>query len=69
MQLMQMPLVMASRSKLLRDQVVLGNVVFWLGLFVGPSFLTSLYLGYLIDGRERHLDVDEQAAKPGNRVT
>ncbi|KAK4574140.1 Sterol O-acyltransferase 2 (Sterol-ester synthase 2) [Recurvomyces mirabilis] len=44
MQLMQMPLVMASRSKYLRDQVILGNVVFWLGLFIGPSFLTSLYL-------------------------
>ncbi|KAK5114550.1 hypothetical protein LTR62_002485 [Meristemomyces frigidus] len=29
MQLLQMPLVMASRSKYLRNQVVLGNVVFW----------------------------------------
>ncbi|KAK0263835.1 Sterol O-acyltransferase 2 (Sterol-ester synthase 2) [Friedmanniomyces endolithicus] len=44
MQLMQMPLVMFSRSKLLKGRVVLGNVVFWLGLFIGPSFLTSLYL-------------------------
>lgn len=44
MQLLQMPLVMVSRSKLLRNRTVLGNVVFWLGLFVGPSFLTSLYL-------------------------
>ncbi|KAK0873153.1 Sterol O-acyltransferase 2 (Sterol-ester synthase 2) [Friedmanniomyces endolithicus] len=42
MQLMQMPLVMFSRSKLLKGRVVLGNVVFWLGLFIGPSFLTSL---------------------------
>ncbi|KAK3637063.1 Sterol O-acyltransferase 2 (Sterol-ester synthase 2) [Elasticomyces elasticus] len=44
MQLLQMPLVMFSRSKLLKGRVVLGNVVFWLGLFIGPSFLTSLYL-------------------------
>lgn len=44
MQLLQMPLVMVSRSKLLRGRVVLGNVMFWMGLFVGPSFLTSLYL-------------------------
>ncbi|KAK5131193.1 hypothetical protein LTR08_001218 [Meristemomyces frigidus] len=44
MQLLQMPLVAFSRSKLLKGRVVLGNVTFWLGLFVGPSFLTSLYL-------------------------
>ncbi|KAI7510497.1 acyl-CoA/sterol acyltransferase [Hortaea werneckii] len=44
MQLLQMPLVMVSRSKLLKGRVVLGNVIFWMGLFVGPSFLTSLYL-------------------------
>nr|XP_023908651.1 probable sterol O-acyltransferase 1 [Quercus suber] len=44
MQLLQMPLVMVSRSKLLKGRVVLGNVIFWMGLFVGPSILTSLYL-------------------------
>jgi len=44
MQLLQMPLVAVSRSKLLRGRTVLGNVIFWMGLFVGPSFLTSLYL-------------------------
>ncbi|KAF2770412.1 acyl-CoA/sterol acyltransferase [Teratosphaeria nubilosa] len=43
-QLMQMPLVVMSRSKVLRGRVVLGNVIFWIGLFVGPSFLTGLYL-------------------------
>lgn len=31
MQLAQMPLVMVSRSKLLRGRTVLGNVIFWLG--------------------------------------
>ena len=44
MQLLQMPLVAMSRTKWLRGRNVLGNVVFWIGLFVGPSFLTSLYL-------------------------
>jgi sterol O-acyltransferase len=44
MQLLQMPLVTLSRTKLLKGRTVLGNVIFWLGLFVGPRFLTSLYL-------------------------
>ena len=44
LQLFQVPLVVISRSKLLRDRVVLGNVIFWVGLFIGPSVLTSLYL-------------------------
>ena len=44
MQLLQMPLVTFSRSRLMKDRVILGNVIFWMGLFVGPSFLTSLYL-------------------------
>lgn len=44
MQLLQMPLVSLSRTKLLKGRTVLGNVIFWLGLFVGPSFITSLYL-------------------------
>ncbi|KAF2722377.1 acyl-CoA/sterol acyltransferase [Polychaeton citri CBS 116435] len=44
MQLLQMPLVTLSRTKLMKDKNVLGNIVFWVGLFVGPSFLTSLYL-------------------------
>lgn len=44
MQLLQLPLVSFSRSKLMKGRIVLGNVIFWMGLFVGPSFLTSLYL-------------------------
>ena len=44
MQLMQVPLVMMSRTRLLKGKDVLGNVVFWIGMFVGPSLLTSLYL-------------------------
>lgn len=44
MQLMQMPLVAFSRSKFMKGRTILGNVVFWIGLFIGPSVLTSLYL-------------------------
>ena len=44
MQMLQLPLVMLSRTKFLRGRDVLGNLVFWLGIFVGPSFLCSLYL-------------------------
>ncbi|KAF2457446.1 MBOAT, membrane-bound O-acyltransferase family-domain-containing protein [Lineolata rhizophorae] len=44
MQLMQLPLAAMSRTKFLKGRNVLGNVVFWFGLFVGPSFITSLYL-------------------------
>ena len=44
MQLLQMPLVTMSRSKVMKGRVVLGNTIFWMGMFVGPSFLTSLYL-------------------------
>jgi len=43
-QLLQIPLVALSRSKLLKGKNTLGNVVFWIGLFVGPSVLTSFYL-------------------------
>ncbi|KAF2487009.1 acyl-CoA/sterol acyltransferase [Neohortaea acidophila] len=43
-QLLQMPLVSLSRSKLMKGRDVLGNVIFWIGLFIGPSLLTSLYL-------------------------
>jgi sterol O-acyltransferase len=44
MQMAQLPLVMLSRTRFLRGRDVLGNLVFWLGIFVGPSFLCSLYL-------------------------
>lgn len=44
MQLLQMPLVMMSRMPFLRNRPTLGNVIVWIGLFVGPSFLTSMYL-------------------------
>ena len=44
MQLLQMPLAAMSRTRWMKGKTVVGNVMFWMGLFVGPSFLTSLYL-------------------------
>ncbi|KAF2876583.1 sterol o-acyltransferas-like protein 2 [Massariosphaeria phaeospora] len=43
-QLTQIPMAALSRTKLMKGQDTLGNVMFWIGLFIGPSVLTSLYL-------------------------
>jgi sterol O-acyltransferase len=37
-------LVRLSRTKWLRNRRTLGNIMFWLGIFTGPSVLCSLYL-------------------------
>ncbi|KAL2132365.1 hypothetical protein VTI74DRAFT_3906 [Chaetomium olivicolor] len=44
LQMCQLPLVRLSRTKWLRNRARLGNVLFWLGIFTGPSILCSLYL-------------------------
>lgn len=44
LQLSQVPLAALSRTKLLKGKDTLGNVIFWFGLFIGPSLITSLYL-------------------------
>ncbi|OAA54085.1 sterol O-acyltransferase 1 [Niveomyces insectorum RCEF 264] len=44
LQMCQLPLVRMSRTKWLRNRQTLGNVLFWLGLLMGPSVLCSLYL-------------------------
>ncbi|TWU71667.1 acyl-CoA/sterol acyltransferase [Metarhizium rileyi] len=44
LQMCQLPLVRLSRTKWLRGQKTLGNLIFWLGIFTGPSLLCSLYL-------------------------
>jgi sterol O-acyltransferase len=44
MQLSQIPLAMLSRTKLLKGRKLAGNLLFWFGLYVGPSILASLYL-------------------------
>ncbi|KAL2221437.1 MBOAT, membrane-bound O-acyltransferase family-domain-containing protein [Thermoascus aurantiacus ATCC 26904] len=43
-QMLQLPLVSLSRTSLLRGRRTLGNVIFWLGIFTGPTLLCSLYL-------------------------
>ncbi|SPO07145.1 related to acyl-CoA cholesterol acyltransferase [Cephalotrichum gorgonifer] len=44
LQMCQLPLIQLSRTKWLRDRKVLGNIIFWIGIFTGPSLLCSLYL-------------------------
>lgn len=43
-QMSQIPLVMLSRTRFLKGRDVLGNLIFWLGIFVGPGLLCTLYL-------------------------
>ncbi|CDK27750.1 unnamed protein product [Kuraishia capsulata CBS 1993] len=46
LQMFQLPLVGISRSKFMRDQKILGNVIFWFGIATGPSLMCSLYLTF-----------------------
>ena len=43
-QLTQIPLAALSKTKFMKGKDTLGNIVFWFGLFIGPSVITSLYL-------------------------
>jgi sterol O-acyltransferase len=43
-QLSQIPLAAFCKTKFMKGRDTLGNVVFWFGLFIGPSVITSLYL-------------------------
>ncbi|KAH8169507.1 MBOAT, membrane-bound o-acyltransferase family protein [Sarocladium implicatum] len=44
LQMCQLPLVQLSRTKWLKGKRTLGNIIFWIGIFTGPSLLCSLYL-------------------------
>ena len=44
MQMSQIPLVWLSRTRYLKGREGLGNLIFWVGMFTGPSLLCSLYL-------------------------
>lgn len=44
MQMSQIPLVWLSRTRYLKGREGLGNLIFWIGMFTGPSLLCSLYL-------------------------
>lgn len=43
-QLTQLPLAAFMRTRWMKGRNTLGNVIFWFGLFIGPSVITSLYL-------------------------
>ncbi|KAI2486385.1 O-acyltransferase [Pyrenophora tritici-repentis] len=43
-QLLQLPLAAFSKTKFMRGRDTLGNILFWFGMFIGPSVITSLYL-------------------------
>lgn len=45
-QLLQLPLGLLSRQKFFVTYPSLGIALFWFGIFVGPSILTSLYLAF-----------------------
>ncbi|KAE9566843.1 Sterol O-acyltransferase 2 [Colletotrichum fructicola] len=44
LQMCQLPLVQLSRTSWMRGRKTLGNIMFWFGIFTGPSLLCSLYL-------------------------
>ena len=44
LQMSQLPLIMISRTKFMRDKKVLGNVICWVGFISGPSMICTLYL-------------------------
>lgn len=44
LQMTQIPLVQLSRTRFLKGHATLGNLLFWGGIFMGPSLLCSLYL-------------------------
>lgn len=44
LQMSQIPLIMLSRTKLMRGKKVLGNAICWFGFISGPSMICTLYL-------------------------
>ncbi|KAF7904934.1 uncharacterized protein EAF01_005456 [Botrytis porri] len=44
LQMCQIPLTIMSQTKWMKGRKALGNVLFWIGIFTGPSLLCSLYL-------------------------
>lgn len=46
MQLVQIPLILVSRAPALKRNRLVGNVVFWLGLYTGFPLLCVAYVAY-----------------------
>ncbi|KAF7858600.1 hypothetical protein EAF04_009200 [Stromatinia cepivora] len=44
LQMCQIPLTIMGQTKWMKGKKTLGNVLFWIGIFTGPSLLCSLYL-------------------------
>ncbi len=45
-QMLQLPLVAISNTKFMRERTVIGNVIFWLGICLGPSVICTIYLTF-----------------------
>lgn len=43
-QLSQLPMLAISKMNWMKGRKVLGNLIFWIGIFTGPSVLCTLYL-------------------------
>lgn len=46
MQLVQIPLILVSRAPVIQRNKLMGNVVFWLGLYAGFPLLCVAYVAY-----------------------
>jgi sterol O-acyltransferase len=44
LQMCQLPLVRLNRTSFMKSRPLLRNMLFWVGIFTGPSLLCSLYL-------------------------
>ncbi|KAH0613837.1 uncharacterized protein H6S33_005723 [Morchella sextelata] len=42
--MLQIPLSAFAHTKLMRDRKTLGNTLFWIGLYIGPSLICTMYL-------------------------
>ncbi|KAK9448673.1 MBOAT, membrane-bound O-acyltransferase family-domain-containing protein [Limtongia smithiae] len=46
LQMLQLPLVQLSKTALFRDNEVFGRIIFWFGIYTGPSMMCMLYLTF-----------------------
>ncbi|KAK9322428.1 MBOAT, membrane-bound O-acyltransferase family-domain-containing protein [Lipomyces orientalis] len=46
LQMCQLPLVQLSKTNFLRNNKILGNIMFWFGIYTGPSMMCMLYLTF-----------------------
>ncbi|KAK9469742.1 MBOAT, membrane-bound O-acyltransferase family-domain-containing protein [Lipomyces arxii] len=46
LQMLQLPLVQLSKTSFFKHRRVFGNIVFWLGIYTGPSMMCVLYLTF-----------------------